>query len=120
VGNPFLDRQAAHQIGKSGRKSERRLALSLGARPTPASGALSRSKGDAKLGKLLLEMKSTVSNSMLLELSWLNKITSEAQACGMQPALIVSFVTPEGRPRSESNAEWACVPRWLLEELLGD
>jgi len=117
--NPFLERVAKKGSSGHGSASEKRVAKSLSARLTPASGALAGAKGDAtfKRGKTKyrLECKSTIHASMSLDLGWLVKIAHEALTTQSNPALSVSFVTPEGKPKL--HGEWVMVPKYLFQEL---
>ena len=95
---PYMLRRQQHRIGKSGRKSEKRLTRDLEGRERPASGAMPGAKGDIDLGQVLLEAKSTTQASMGVKLDWLPKIAKEARAEGKSPALSVSFVDEQGQP----------------------
>lgn len=119
MGNPFLDRMARQGKSGHGSLSERRLAKETGARLTPASGALVGHKSDAvdHTGTMRLEYKSTTNHTMALERAWLEKITAEALRQGQTPALVISFVRPDGKP-VVANAEWVAIPRWKYEELI--
>lgn len=120
--NPFLKRLAAQGTTEHGRKSETRIAKSLKARLMPASGSQVGAKGDMRLQSLKrrwrIESKSTINKSLNVELGWLEKIAHEARGAGDVPALTISFVTSEGKPRSDKNAEWVCIPKWLFSELI--
>lgn len=112
---PYLNRRAQHRIGKSGRKSEERLARQLGGRTRPASGAMEGAKGDIVLGEHLLEAKSTTQASMGVKHSWLAKIAKEARSEGKMPALAVSFINPDGNP--VMDGEWVMIPLHRFKEL---
>lgn len=118
---PFMKRQAKAGTTGHGKASEKRLSKSLNARLTPASGAMTGAKGDMKLktdkAKVLLEAKSTIHNSITVDLAWLIKINHEAMGSGSMPALSVSFVTPEGKPKP-GTTEWVMVPKAVFEELI--
>lgn len=121
MGNPFLDRIAKRGIGGSGRRSEKRVALDLGARLTPASGAMAGAKGDSVLEtsaiNCRIEKKSTVHQTMKLEREWLAKITQEALTHGQVPALVISFVNPDGSPQMKQNSDWVMIPKESFIEL---
>jgi hypothetical protein len=122
MSNPFLERVAKKgQIGH-GALSEKRVGLSLAARMQPASGAMASAKSDFKIKigtkKFRGESKSTVKTTMPLDLAWLEKISQESASDGSIPILTLSFVTPEGKPRTKTNADWACIPMVFLKELL--
>lgn len=103
-----------------GGASEKRLAKSLGATLTAASGARRSDKGDMKLKagtrKFRLEAKSTTNLTMKLDIGWLVKIESEARATNCRPGLIISFVTLEGK--ALSSGDWVMVPRTDFEEMV--
>ncbi|WP_157648352.1 hypothetical protein [Burkholderia ubonensis] len=111
-------------LGKTrhGNASEDRIAKRFGAQKTPASGALRGAKGDMRLKagprKMLVEAKSTVNDSLSLQLAWLVKIATEGRAIGSVPVLSVSFVTADGSARQ--NGDWVMIPRADYEELLED
>ena len=115
--NPFLKRQARRKIGDAGRKSEARTAKRTGARLKPASGAMKGAKGDMEKGDLLIESKSTIHDSMSVQLDWLAKVSQEARSEGKYPALTVTFTDQEGRPRK--YGKWVMVPEHLIENLGG-
>jgi hypothetical protein len=69
------------------------------------------------LGRFKIEAKSTVNLTLALESQWLVKISQEAVAGGQIPAITLSFVTPEGKPRMQRNAEWVAIPMWVFAEL---
>jgi hypothetical protein len=120
MSNPFLDRIARKGGSGHGRLSEKIQARKMGARLTPASGALQGAKSDATLKNFRMEMKSTVHESLSVKLDWLKKISEEALPLNQIPALSLSFVTPEGKPQTLTNAEWVAIPRWAFQELLDD
>lgn len=101
----------------TGKRAEDRTAKRLGARLTPASGALEGAKGDFSLGSLLCEHKSTVHDSLTVQLEWLAKITREAIAQGKSPALAIAFTTEDGRPRQ--FGKWVAIPEVIFQQLIG-
>lgn len=106
---------------KMGRKSERRVAKTMGARLTHNSGASSFDKGDMTLsefpfGRLRLEAKSTSRDSFSIKRETLEKIVDEASAAGDFPAFTISFVLTDGRPKRAG--EWAMIPLDIFRELL--
>lgn len=119
--NPYLKRLAKRAGTAHGALSEARVAKSLAARLKPASGAMEGAKGDfgmTKRGrKFLAEAKSTTATSLSLDLGWLSKIALEALDTGAIPVLTVSFVKPDGKPRSVRNAEWVMMPLVFFREL---
>lgn len=116
-GNPYLDRLAAGGTNPHGKKSERRVAKSLGAKLHPNSGALRGAKSDASLQNFRLEMKSTTTATMALDLAWLAKIAQEALAHGQAPAVVISFVDAHGVPRLRQYAEWMVIPTITFREM---
>jgi len=118
--NPFLERQAKRSIGTAGRSSEKRVAKSLGANLTPASGAMRGAKGDCKTEDFLMECKSTVLQSIALQMGWLVKISSEAITQNKTPAVVISFVDALGKPAMILNSEWVLLPKSKFQELIED
>lgn len=100
-----------------GKLYEPRAAKKLGARLTPNSGATVGSKGDMRTALWLIESKTTVNQSLAMELAWLVKITEEASTSMRNPALLFSFVLPDGRPRPNASTEWVAMPLHLFQEL---
>lgn len=121
--NHFLNRLEARAANSHGKAFEKRAADSLAARLTPASGAKAGAKGDmvvpTQTHRFLMESKSTTAVSLSVKLEWLTKITSEATAMGMSPALLIGFVTPAGKPLPHCEAEWVAIPKQLFQELTG-
>lgn len=117
--NPFMDRAAQRGSMDHGRKSEKRIASSLAARLTPASGAMRGAKSDMKkkVGgrKFQIESKATKTATLPVDLGWLVKITEEAQSTGSIPVLTMSFVSEEGKSRPKGD--WVAVPLWFFHEL---
>ena len=109
-----LDR--VRRTGDAGRRSERLTAKRLGAKVTPASGAAS-AKGDMSRDDFLIEAKSTVANTMQLELHWLLKIEQEARATGRKPAIAITFTHGSGKPVRDGR--WIAIPEELFAELIG-
>ena len=105
--NPYMKRRNKNKIGKTGRKSEKKLAKKLGGEQTPASGAIETAKGDIKKGEFLIEAKATEADSFRLERGVLCKITGEALRFGKLPAVCISFVTGNGLPKEDG--EWALI-----------
>lgn len=116
MSNRWLDRQSRAGIGASGRRAEKKTAVRLGARVTPASGALDAFKGDFAVKDWLVENKSTVNASMSVKLDWLQKISREAAPNGKTPALAVQFCNEQGEP--VPGGRWVMVPEDVFEELL--
>jgi len=115
--NPYLDRLANEGKNAHGKRSEKRMAKKLGAKQHPNSGAMRGAKSDASLKTFRMEMKSTKTDIMPLEMSWLVKIAHEALAHGQTPVVTLSFVDPGGRPRLQRYAEWVLMPLVTFQEL---
>lgn len=117
AGNPYLNRLAAAATNSHGKKSEKKVAKRMGARLHPNSGSMRGGKSDASLGSFRLEMKSTMTQCMMLEMAWLVKIAQEALAHGQTPAVVMSFVDAHGTPRMGHYAEWVVMPMVTFQEL---
>lgn len=115
--NPFIT-PPKERVNPHGVRSERRVAKALGATLQPGSGAPAAHKGDFKLECFLMEAKSTTAASLPIQLSYLIKISEEALSKGMQPALTLSFVLPDGRPKPNCVADWVAVPLPVWQEML--
>lgn len=102
-------------IGGVGRKSEELTLKRLGARPTPASGAIPGGAGDGEVDDYVIECKSTTSLSLSLKLEHLQKVTHEAQASGQTGVLHVAFTMHGGRSLPAGN--WMVIPEWLWLDL---
>lgn len=124
MNNRFLNRMAKQGTTGHGNVSEKRVAVKLGARLQPASGAMASAKSDAKMvaneQRYRIECKSTTADTMRLDLGWLTKITSESMTDGSTPVVTVSFVDPSGKPRTQMNAEWVLIPMYAFKELTDD
>ena len=106
--NPYLRRRKREGQGAHGVRSEQRTAKRLGAKSVAYSGAKPCSRGDMELGEFLIEAKSAKSGSIRLDLEWLLKIVQEARQQNRRPALALTFVTMDGRPRP--NGRWVIIP----------
>lgn len=120
---PFMRRLAAKDGMTHGRTSESRLIKTLGGRAQPGSGNMDRAKGDMKLQtvsyKFRMECKATKNLTLAVEAGWLTKIAHEAASDASIPALTISFVDPQGKPRTK-NSEWVAVPLWFFREITGN
>ena len=112
---PYLRRKHAEPIGAAGR-AEKQLTRQLGGKARPASGAMEGAKGDIDLGSILLEAKSTVKDSIKVQIEWLAKISREARSEGKKPAVTLSFSHPNGQPRVDG--QWVLVPLHYWNERL--
>ena len=116
--NPYLNRITTRGKSSHGKASEKKLAKSIGARLTPASGALDSAKGDMSKGEFLLESKSTIYDSIKVDWDFLLKIAHEAKFKGKTPVLTISFVTGDGSAKKDGT--WAMVPMSVLKDLMGE
>lgn len=110
--NPYLKRQ---EKVSSGGVSEKRVAKKIGARPTPASGAMRGAKGDMRLDEFLIEAKSTVTLTLPIDYRWLVKIAHEALNAGKTPAVSLSFTYHNGS--SQPQGDWVMVPLRVWKEM---
>jgi len=115
--NPYLNRLANAGTNAHGKKSEKRVAKSMGARLHPNSGAMRGAKSDASLPKFRMEMKSSTTKTVPIDMAWLVKIAHEALAHNQAPVVVVSFVDPRGEPRMKQYAEWVMMPKAVFQEL---
>lgn len=114
--NPYLTRLENRGKSSHGKASEKKLAKSIGARLTPASGSLTSAKGDMQVGEFLIEAKSTIHASITLDREFFTKISHEATFKGKTPALAISFVTGDGTAKVDS--EWVCIPKTIFNSML--
>jgi hypothetical protein len=105
-------------IGDAGRASEKRLGKKMGGRLRPVSGAMTGAKGDIDLGDVLMEAKSTITDSLTVHFAWLAKIEGEALRAGKKPALGISFTKMSGA--SWPGGDWVCVPLADFLELMNE
>lgn len=109
------------------RKHERDTALALGGRVQPGSGSKQGFKGDVRevatlMMEFLIECKRTEDQSLRLQASWLNKITTEAGP-DQEPALAIQFEAEVLRRLTQpgqltADADWVAVPRRVFRRLL--
>ena len=116
--NPYFRRLTSRGKSSHGKASEKRVAKSIGARLTPASGAVQSDKGDFKTPLILGEAKSTIHASITIEYDWLLKIAHEAMHKGKTPALTISFVTGNGDVKRDGD--WVLLPLTVLQRLTGE
>ena len=81
---------------------------------------MASAKSDAKLTsagrKYRIESKSTTADRLAVELAWLSKISQESLSDASTPVVTLSFVRPDGKPRSTCS-EWVAMPMWAFKEL---
>ena len=116
MNNPFMEREGKGGKGKQGRRAEVLLVDRLGGKLRRGSGNKEGEKGDVLVGNFLIENKTTLGNSIRLELDWLLKIYQEALETSRIPALSFQFVNESGK--SEKRGRWVCIPEHLLNELI--
>ena len=107
----LFEKPTANEVGKRG---ERNLKRKAGGLFTAGSGN-KQMKGDLRHGpnlERMIEKKSTLSKSMKLELSWLEKLEKEAFDAGKEPVLVIEFDT-----MAVGSRQWALVPLDRLLEL---
>lgn len=94
---------------------EDRIAKAVGGRRVPGSGSSMFAKGDVNEDSFLIECKLTEAGSLRVKQSWLEKITSEAEAQGKMPALAIEI---QGGDRRLAERDWIAVPRSVFRRLL--
>lgn len=114
--NPFSKKgRSGSTIGRTGYSSEARVAKKLGAKPTPASGAMAGIKSDMTLEGIRIEAKSTQTYTLSIKYAWCVKITEEAIKLGQTPAITLSFTDTAGAGRK--FGEWVAIPMNKFKEL---
>lgn len=94
-------------------KQEREIALRIGGKLTPASGAKDI-KGDVRVkGISRIECKTTKHKSFSVSLAMLARLEESALSCAEMPAIIIEFHDDDGRKLGEV----AVVPTYVLEGL---
>ncbi len=111
--SPYLKRMAKPRHGQ---RAEQRAAKRLGARQTPASGAMEGAKGDLRKDGFLIESKATTAASLSVKHAWLAKITKEAEDAGKVPALIVQFTDAHGNVLRDGG--WVMLRESTFRELV--
>lgn len=121
-GNPYLKRLDKRGNNGHGKLSEKRVAKSMGASLQPNSGAMAGAKSDAQLKEVnfRLEMKSTIDKTLRIEMGWLTKITKEALCAGQTPAVVISFVNPDGSPAMALYSDWVLIPKVKFQEMIDE
>lgn len=118
--NPFLKRMRSATPQQAGINSEKRVAKQVNGRQTPGSGSRRGLKGDIKIQgerKFLMEAKATQNLTMALDSGWLVKIREEAQTQASIPAVSITFVDADGKPRRSSGGTWVMIPLEAFNEL---
>lgn len=114
--NPLFRRKRLLGSGHHGNKSEKRTAKRLSAKLQPYSGNKPNARADMTLARFLIEAKSTTAGSLRLPLDWLCKIAGEARRANRSPAMSISFVTGDGRERTDGT--WVMMPESIFKELV--
>ena len=102
---------------------ERRVARALSGRRQPGSGSSMYAKGDVKqrsseafdLNRFLIECKQTKNASLSVKAEWLSKITQEAMAAGLEPALQFDI---KGQKDGFVERDWIAVPLSVFKRIL--
>lgn len=101
---------------------ERMVAKRLNGRKQPGSGSSMYAKGDVKqasgpghsLDRFLVECKQTKHASLSVKSEWLSKISREAMAVGLEPALSVEI---KGGKDWQTEAHWVMIPMSVFQRL---
>jgi len=101
-----------------GREIEKKILKKIKARPQPNSGAIPGMPNDGIKGKYLIEVKSTVRESIGIKKAWVYELERDAIMRGKIGALLLAFVTTEGKT-VELNP-WVAVPLIDFEKLTKD
>lgn len=111
-----MDRAANHSTvaHKRAPKQEKEWAKRGGGRTTPGSGNKAV-KGDVQKfnGVARIECKTTRRNSFSVTRKMINKLEESAMPHGEIPAIVIEFLTEDGRPCREV----AVVPTYVLDML---
>lgn len=109
------------------KKHEMSTAKALGGRVQPGSGSQATAKGDVRdvgtlLTEFLVECKRTEDQSLRVQASWLNKISTEAGPM-KEPALAIQFDEDVLRRLAThdqvvAEADWVAVPRSVFRRML--
>jgi len=103
---------------------EFRVAEEIGGRKQPGSGSSVYAKGDVKQasaqphdpGRFLVECKQTVHKSLSVKGEWLDKISREALAAGLEPALAIEI---KGMDGTYAERDWVAIPLSVFKRLCG-
>jgi Holliday junction resolvase len=98
------------------------VAKKLNGRKQPGSGSSMYAKGDVKqssgpghsLDRFLIECKQTKHASMSVKGEWLSKISREAMAVGLEPALSVEI---KGHSDRQLEEHWVMIPMSVFQRL---
>jgi hypothetical protein len=117
-----MSRSEKRDSGHHGRVAESRLAIRVGGKLQPGSGAVAGAKGDVKLDHhsrpFLLESKTTKGESITIRRDWCFKIYQEALEVSRHPGLAVTFTDPLGK--SEKRERWVMVPEAVFLDLIAE
>jgi hypothetical protein len=102
-----------HKAHQRAPKQEKELAKRIGGKTVRGSGCGSE-KGDVRIkGVARLEAKTTSHASFSITRDMVRKIETAAMSCGEVPAIVVEFLSKDGKPMHEV----AVVPTWVLNSL---
>ena len=101
---------------------EERLARAVGGRKQPGSGSSIYAKGDVKErsseahdpNRFLWECKQTIHKSLSIKGEWLDKISKEAIAAGLEPALSIEI---KGMESNVAERDWVVLPLSVFKRL---
>lgn len=113
--NPYDDEQS----NLHGLQSEERVVTDMGGKLQIGSGAITGLKSDGikEAGDYTfrIECKATIKQSLSIKHEWLRKIRDEAMQTNMIPALTISFVEGDGKPKVAGD--WVLLPAYVIQEL---
>ena len=103
---------------------EFRVAEEIAGRKQPGSGSSVYAKGDVKQAsteahdprRFLVECKQTVHKSLSVKGEWLDKISREAMAAGLEPALAIEI---KGMDATYAERDWVAIPLSVFKRLCG-
>ena len=114
--SPYLRRVKKRNLGHAGREAEARLAKRVKGELRMGSGNKEGHKGDVLLDNVLIENKSTIHDSITIQLEYLLKIYQEALELNKRPALTIQFTTMTGL--SAKRGRWVMIPEAHFQELI--
>ncbi len=113
-----------HERARKSNRQERRVASRLGGRRIRNSGGARWSKhdhstddGDVATPEFHIEQKSTSKKSMSIQREWLDKVREGARKFGKDPAVVLTFVSPN-KP-AQGPEDWILMPVEVAQRVLG-
>ena len=97
-----------HRKMNMGGKAEKDTCERFGGRMTPASGATGI-KGDFTFGDKMVEVKSTVNETLPLKKEWLHKLRRESTEVNKEPVLAVAFIDSKTN-KITPDGNWVLIP----------